>query len=217
VQLVALDLASIDDDRIPHWRVHTGGVIVALDAATVWADVAIPLLLGFLGGGIAIFWPWLQSFFRRRKFQGIIRRELAEIGPEPPSPLDGKPWWEDLTKRFVHEEAFARERFSENRDFLLSLDPAVVYLVSQLWIAFAKRDGKQWLDLAGELATDGRVGTERLRAAEARRGADSLVLFGRRTTAVGRCTQRIPGGPKPPRAGAADRAGAHRCTQRSSR
>jgi hypothetical protein len=140
-------------------------VIVALDAATVWGDVAIPLLLAFLGGAIAIFWPWLQSLFRRRKFQGIIRRELAEVGPEPPSPVEGKPWWEHLTKRFVHEEAFARERLSENRDFLLSLNPTVVYRVSQLWIAFAKRDGRQWLGFIGELATDRRVGTKRLREA----------------------------------------------------
>jgi hypothetical protein len=140
-------------------------MVVAPYAATVWTDIAIPLLLAFIGGAIAIFWPWLQSFFRGRKFQGIIRRELAEVGPHPPCPKEGKPWWEHLTKRFVHEEVFARERLSENRDFLLSLDPTVVYLVSQLWISFAKRDGGQWLHYVGELAEDPRVGSEDLKRA----------------------------------------------------
>jgi hypothetical protein len=137
----------------------------ALHPATVWTDVAGPLLLAFVGGAIALFWPWLQTFFRGRKFQGIIRRELEELGPHPPSPVDGKPWWEHMTKRFVHEEVFARERVSENRDFLLSLDPTVVYMVSQLWTALAKRDGAQWLNFLGELANDPKVGSDGLRQA----------------------------------------------------
>jgi hypothetical protein len=140
-------------------------VIGTLEAATALTDVAIPLLLAFLGGFIAIFWPWVQSFWRGRKFQGIIRRELEEVGPNPTGPVKGKPWWEHLTRRFVHEEVFQREQFSANRDFLLSLNPDVVYLVSQLWIAFAKRDGKEWLKFVGELATDPHVGSKKLREA----------------------------------------------------
>jgi hypothetical protein len=134
-------------------------------SATVWTNVAIPLLLAFAGGAIAVFWPWLQSWFRGRKFQGLIRGELKEVGPYPLDPVNGKPWWEHATKRFVHEEIFARERVSENRDFLLSLNPPVVYRVSQLWTALAKRDSTQWLHFLDELATDRNVGSNRLREA----------------------------------------------------
>jgi hypothetical protein len=134
--------------------------------ASVWTDVAAPLLLAFVGGAIAIFWPWLQTFFRGRKFQGIIRRELEEIGPHPSSPVEGRPWWEHATKRFVHEEVFARERVTENRDFLLSLDPTVVYCISQLWSALAKRDSIQWLHFLRELAGNDKVGSQRLRQAQ---------------------------------------------------
>jgi hypothetical protein len=125
----------------------------------------VPLLLAFLafvGSVIAVFWPWLQTRFRGRKFEGIIRRELEEIGPHPRQLVEGKPWWEHATKRFVHEDVFARERISENRDFLLSLDPAVIYRVSQLWTALGKRDGTQWVYFLGELATDPKVGSDEL-------------------------------------------------------
>jgi hypothetical protein len=137
-----------------------------LISATVWTSVAVPLLLAFLGGAIAVFWPWLQAWFRGRKFHGLIERELEEVGPHPAHTIEGKPWWEHATKRFVHEEIFARERVSENRDFLLSLDPAVVYRVSQLWTALAKRDSTQWLHFLEELATDPKVGSDRLQQAE---------------------------------------------------
>jgi hypothetical protein len=133
--------------------------------AIVWTDVVVPLLLAFVGGAIAIFWPWLQAFFLGRKFQGIIRRELEEIRPQPSGPVEGKPWWEHANKRFVHEEIFARERITENRDFLLSLNPTVVYCVSQLWSAFAKRDSNQWLHFLGELASS-KVGSDQLRLAQ---------------------------------------------------
>jgi hypothetical protein len=142
-------------------------------AATIWTDVAGPLLLAFVGGAIAVFWPWLQVYFRGRKFQGIIRRELKELSPDPSGPKKGKPWWEHVTKRFVHEEVFARQRVSENRDFLLSLDPTVVYRVSQLWIALAKRDGTQWLHFLGELANDSNVGSKQL--LEAHRKWEAIV------------------------------------------
>ena len=112
-----------------------------------------------------MFWPWVQTAFRGRKFEGIIRRELEEVGPYPWHPVDNRPWWEHASKRFVHEEIFARAQISANRDFLLSLNPTVVYRVSQVWMAFGKRDGDQWLHFLRELASDRRVGSERLRRA----------------------------------------------------
>jgi hypothetical protein len=162
------DLAAVLVQILGASGLNSGRMALVPYATTVWTDFALPLLLGFAGGAIAIFWPWLQAFFRGRKFQGIIRRELQELGPQPTGPVSGKPWWEHATKRFVHEEVFAREKVSENRDFLLSLDPTVVYRVSQLWTALAKRDGDQWLLFIKELGNDKHVGSEELRKAHDR-------------------------------------------------
>ena len=40
---------------------------------------------------------------------------------------------------------------NENRDFILSLDATIVYLVIQLWAALEDHDGEQWLYCLGEL------------------------------------------------------------------
>jgi hypothetical protein len=135
--------------------------------ATTLTDLGAALALAFVGGGIAIFWPWLQTSVRGHKFEGIIHRELEELAPHPNGPVAGKPWWEHATKRFVHEKIFEPTKITENRDFLLSLDPTVVYQVSQLWMAFEKRDGNQWLHYIRELATSPKVGSPRLQRAHA--------------------------------------------------
>jgi hypothetical protein len=136
-----------------------------LPAGTIWNDVLPAAIVAVVGGAVAAFWPWFQSYWRGRKFEGIIRRELAEIGPFPLEPQSNTPWWEYLRKRFVHEEVFVRNQVAASRDFLLSLDPDVVYKVSQLWIAYEKRDARQWLHYLGELASDNHVGSQKLRNA----------------------------------------------------
>lgn len=115
-------------------------------------DWIVPLAVPLVGGTIAVFWPWLQARQRGSKFEKIIKRELAEIGPYPVSGDPMSPWWEHLRKRFIHQEIFAREQVSANKEFILSLDPAIVYTVNQLWIAFGKRDGDQWVHYLDELA-----------------------------------------------------------------
>jgi hypothetical protein len=130
-----------------------------------WKDIGVPLIIAFLGAAVATLWPWIQAFQRGRRFERIIGRELEEIGPYPDSPIPDKPWWEHAARRFIHEELFQRHSISPNRDFLLSLNPTVVYQVSQLWIALEKRDGNQWLYFLGELASNSRVGGPRLRTA----------------------------------------------------
>lgn len=136
-------------------------------ASTVnaWLDVAVPVVIAFFGAAIAAFWPWLQVAQRRQRFQGIIRRELQEIGPYPEEPNEHRPWWEHANKRFVHEELFRRDAISDNRDFILSLNPTVTYQISQLWIALEKRDGNQWIHFLEALADNRKTTTPELQEA----------------------------------------------------
>lgn len=133
--------------------------------ATVWNDLVAPVIIAAVGGAVAVFWPWLQSYWRGRKFESLIRRELQELTPAYAEPQPNTPWWGHLRKRFVHEEIFALSQVSQNRDFLLSLNPTVVYQVSQLWIAYARRDAVQFLYFVDELAASDRVGSPGLRRA----------------------------------------------------
>jgi len=111
-------------------------------AVDLWGDLGAPLILAVAGTAIAALWPWWQALRRRRRLTALMKRELQEISPR--EPLAGKEWWEHLEKRFIHEQFFAAENAVENRDFLLSLHPSLVYHASQLWIAFAKHDLTQW-------------------------------------------------------------------------
>lgn len=139
----------------------------AAQASTInaWSDLVVPVVLAAFGAAIAAVWPWLQTAQRRRRFQGIIRRELQEIGPHPQEPDERTPWWEHATKRFVHEELFRRDAISDNRDFILSLNPTVTYQVSQLWIALEKRDGHQWICFLEQLADNPKVASPELKNA----------------------------------------------------
>jgi hypothetical protein len=118
-----------------------------------------------IGGGIAVGWPTWRAWQIQRRFVKLIRRELEEIGPDisetwADAIIAGgadvakasRPWWEYQTRRFVHEEFLTYDRITEHRDFVLSLDPTLVYFVSQLWISRTKRDGTQWAHYLGKLA-----------------------------------------------------------------
>ncbi len=111
-------------------------------AVSVLSDLLVPIVLAFAGTAVAALWPSIQAYRRRRRLTGLVKRELREIGPLEPA--EGKDWWEHLDKRFIHEEFFRRENVVENRDFLLSLPPSLVYHASQLWIAYDKQDLDQW-------------------------------------------------------------------------
>jgi hypothetical protein len=92
---------------------------------------------------IALFWPNLQALHRRRVFTRLILRELEELMPFPREPQDGQQWWAHQRRQFVHRRIFAG--VSANRDFILSLDPTLVYYVSQLWDALDNHEADQWL------------------------------------------------------------------------
>ena len=127
-------------------------------AANLLSDLGIPLILAVVGTAVAAAWPSWQALRRRRRLTALIRRELEEISPRDASP--GKEWWEHLDKRFIHEEFFRRENVVENRDFLLSLHPTLVYHASQMWIAFEKHDIVQWRLHLRQLLTDEEIGEQ---------------------------------------------------------
>ncbi|HET9774370.1 MAG TPA: hypothetical protein VFP25_05230 [Nitrososphaeraceae archaeon] len=82
---------------------------------------------------IALLWSDIQSWHRKRKFKNLICRELEEL--KPPEKKDPeKNWNEHFNKKLIHREIF--NNVAENRDFILSLDPDLVYYVSNLWNAY---------------------------------------------------------------------------------
>lgn len=128
----------------------------------------IALLATLVAAVIAVGWPTWRSWQTGRRFVRLIKRELEEIGPHIPEndpSASKRPWWQYLSKRFVHEQFLSGERIAGHREFVLSLDPTLVYLLSQLWIAFEKRDGRQWVYFLSELAENRKVTTEDLREA----------------------------------------------------
>jgi len=107
--------------------------------------IVIPVVLAIL----ALAWPTIQSWNRRQAFRGLILRELEEIAPYPEE-ADNVGWWAHQKKNFVHQKIL--QDASENRDFILSLEPDLVYLVSQLWDAKANKDEGQWLHYLDKLS-----------------------------------------------------------------
>jgi hypothetical protein len=113
--------------------------------------VIIPVVLAIL----ALAWPVIQSWYRRRAFQNLILRELEELEPFPeevvelkelehyPEDAETYGWWAHQKKDFVHQKIL--QDVSENRDFILSLEPDLVYFISQLWDAKRNKDDQQWL------------------------------------------------------------------------
>jgi hypothetical protein len=113
--------------------------------------VLVPGVLAWL----AFYWPKRlaerQAEDRRNRFENLIQRELEELGPCPEEKKKSAGNWTDYqVKSFLHAKII--DNPSENRDFILSLEPTVVYQVAQLWEAKKSADGEQWLNYLGELS-----------------------------------------------------------------
>ena len=107
-------------------------------------DLFDVLLVPLAGGAIALMWPEYQARDRRKRFEALIVRELEEAGPYPKERNSKHSVWVDHQKKdFIHKRII--ESPSENPEFILSLDPTLVYQISQLWDARRTSDGKQWL------------------------------------------------------------------------
>ena len=114
----------------------------------VFEKATIPIVVAGIGISVA-FWSNIQSWHRGRSFEKLILRELEEVGPKPLE--DGKEWYEHFTKgEFIHRKIINEP--TQNRDFILSIDPSLVYLVSQLWSAFDHKDAVQWLYYLREIS-----------------------------------------------------------------
>jgi Zn-dependent M16 (insulinase) family peptidase len=107
--------------------------------------VVIPISLALL----ALIWPAMQSENRRCEFKALIFRELKELSPYPKN-AQHQGWWEHQNKNFIHQKIF--QNSSENLDFILSLNPELVYFVSQLWEAKNDKNATQWLNYLKELS-----------------------------------------------------------------
>lgn len=123
------------------------------------------LQLGFIAALLPLLWNLISSGYRRCQFRNLILREIEEIGPylqceiEETGSHPGKPsskevrarWKEHHPKkRFLHRKIFKEP--TENRDFILSLPPSLVYYVSQLWQS--TDDAKQWLYMINKIDSE---------------------------------------------------------------
>lgn len=131
---------------------------------TTWKDILEVLVVPVALGIVALWWLEIQRLNRQRAFRRLILRELREVAPYPEEPQDGFHWWDHMQKAFVHRQIFAAA--SENRDFILSLPPDLVYNVSQLWAAIDHRSATQWRHFLAELSTSKLDRTGEIRSAE---------------------------------------------------
>jgi hypothetical protein len=117
--------------------------------------VLVPVTLAVL----ALVWPSIQGYWRRRRFRDLILRELEEIAPYPQQLCrdteSRADWVKHMKTGLLHRRIFAEP--SANRDFILSLDPDVAYLVSQLWAAVDDGDDQQFLHYLCKLEKQGLV------------------------------------------------------------
>ena len=113
-----------------------------------WLKILQIIIIPIVVATLALFWNSIQNWYKRHIFQKFIFREFEEISPNDRLG-EGMKWYEYLQKEFVHQKIF--ENIKDNRDFILSLDPDLIYHLTQLWYTY-KRDkdyqessGSEWL------------------------------------------------------------------------
>ena len=130
--------------------------------------IAIPVALALL----AALWPAVEGYYRRRRFQRLAQRELAELAPYP---LEAeRASWKDHAKKGMVHRAIVQAP-SEHRDFLLSLNPSFVYYLTQLWAAYEAEDGTQWVHYLERLSEWGFAPGRQREIAEVHRQWRTLV------------------------------------------
>jgi hypothetical protein len=123
----------------------------------------VPISAAIIAGtatALGVLLPIFLSHRRKQVFENLIFRELQELSPYPEKRKDlwyyHKPttnWYHHHQKgKFVHQNIFNEP--TENRDFIFSLDPALVYYVTQLWntIEPCREDSAQWIHYLYEIS-----------------------------------------------------------------
>ena len=104
-----------------------------------------------LAATIVVLWPTIQATHRRYRFRRLIIRELQELQPFPGARGTGGDWRSLNRREFIHRAVL--EDPHGHLEFILSLDPMMVYQLRQLWGAFAEGDTEEWLRRLSRLAT----------------------------------------------------------------
>lgn len=129
------------------------------NTAKDYLDVfVVPLIILLIG----LTWPRILAYFRARAFLKLVRRELEEIKPHIPGQIC-EDWTDHLRKKFIHQSIVLCP--SENRDFLLSVEPDVLYYLFQLWSSFEEGDAHEWLHFLSELSNHSKVSSPDLSCA----------------------------------------------------
>jgi hypothetical protein len=110
--------------------------------ATILAAITVSLAT-VAAGALAVLWPVIQGRLQRHRFKRLMLRELQELKP------NGEQWDEREKPDYVHRTVV--EDLQAHLDFVLSLDPSIVYNLRRMWWAFG-RDGREFLDRLRTLA-----------------------------------------------------------------
>ena len=100
--------------------------------------VLVPVVLALMPW----IWEQVRSSRRRNAFVRLVIRELEEASPHPVTKVDGKKWTDHLKKEFVHQKVLASP--ADSLEFILNLDPDLIYFASQLWDSHKSKDEGQW-------------------------------------------------------------------------
>jgi hypothetical protein len=92
--------------------------------------IAVLAVLTALFGGL---WPTIQAKRQRGRFKRLMRRELQELKPKDEP-------WDKPKPDYVHRAVI--EDPQAHLDFVLSLDPRLVYDLRRLWWAFGRNEGE---------------------------------------------------------------------------
>jgi len=93
--------------------------------------IVVPVVAAVIGA--AGIWSLVQARWNGHYFQKLILRELEEMSPNPRKKIDSNSTWIQHIpiRNFVHKKIF--DNPGENRDYVLSIRPHLVYYVTQLW------------------------------------------------------------------------------------
>jgi hypothetical protein len=112
--------------------------VVAISTSLASILVAITAGVATVAAAVLAFlWPFILGKRQRHRFKRLMLRELQELKP------NGEQWDEREKPDYVHRTVV--EDLQAHLDFVLSLDPRIVYDLRRMWWAFG-RDGREFLD-----------------------------------------------------------------------